>query len=336
MTTAKRWFLGVCGAALAGAALAADWETVPRKVFWPAFTAEAIDFNQCEQSVNGVAQAADEWRIRRTFGLIPAGGNWKDHIWTIDAAATSNETTYGFLVVLKQPVVVGTLSVSPADVAEPRGSVNGGELFYVTGDVDKVPDPSMEAEWTKVKFAAPAQHLRFCALPKGTTVKALYYKDVRRRGAAQVIYLNAYKQRLQDATALAGGSCEPKAGVKNPNALPQGATWAVEGLGGAVNAESPVSYTLTWNGKQKLDGVFFYSNADAFRFLAKSASGQWVPVDFTADWDNQHAWEGWHYNFRWLSLPAAIETSALKVEITAVDGKVPWITGLATMAMLGD
>jgi hypothetical protein len=309
--------------------------------FRPAFTEEAIDFTKCLQYRDGKPSPADAWCVRRTFGLIPRNANWQHHVWEMPAVATpegwdasagaaARQTTIGFLVTLKQPVEIGTLSVSPADLEEPHGSLNGGELYYLAGDVAGTADPAKLDAWTRVAFAAPAQHLRFGTLPKGTLVKALYYQDVRKAGVAQLVYLNAYKLRLKDVTAEATGSCEPMAGVRDAAALPKGRGWSMDGEDNPPSDKAPVTYTLTWKQAQKLAGVFFYSNADQFRFLAGEKT-----IPFTADWDNMHAWEGWHYNYRWLSFPA-LETSTLRVEITAVDGKVPWITGLAAMTIIGD
>jgi len=308
--------------------------------FTPAFTEDAIDFDACRQITSGKAEPVDFWKVRRTFGLIPDSGNWKDHQLTIPAGEAGKKTTSGFLFVFKAPVQIGALSLTPADVSDPKGSVNGGELFYVPGDAKAIPDPVLDqSDWKKVTFASPAQHLRFATFPKTIAVKALYYKDVRTQGDADLIYLNAYKNRLESITSAATGSAAPASAVKDAAGLTKGQSVAFTTTE-KVSDKAPVSYSLVWKEAHKLDGVFLYSNADKFRLLAldpneKDPAVAWKPIKFTADWDNMHAWESWHFNYRWLSFPS-IETTALKVEITAVDGSTSWITGLSAITILKD
>ncbi len=310
--------------------------------FVPAFTEAAIDFDSCKTIVNGKAEAVHYWNVRRALGLIPTSENWNYNQLELAEGEKNKETTFGYLIVLKKAMEVGTLAATPANLGEGKESTNNGELFYVGGDVKEVPDVSKEAEWKKVAFDTPSQYLRFSTLPKGTTVKALYFKDVRTAGGSQLVYLHAYKNRLENVTSKATGSSEPKETVKAAAGLPKGSGWAVELKEAAL--KTPVSYTLTWDKPQKLSGVFLYSNADKFRLLtytgkeggaANAGADAWKPIEYKADWDNIHGWENWHFNYRWLSFPT-LETSALRVEVNAADGGTLWITGLGAVTVAKD
>ncbi|MCX7934098.1 MAG: hypothetical protein N3A66_02430 [Planctomycetota bacterium] len=258
-------------AAFGGEARAGEGE----KVFALAYTADDIDLANCQQIVNGKAASAEAEQVKRTLGLFPADGNWEEKVWTLGGGAAGAETVYEMLVVFKQPMAIGTIAVSPANLGDNQGSANGGEIFYLK-PAAQAADPRQAEAWQPVDFAAMAQHLRFAVLPPGVKSRALLYRDKRVAGAARLLYLHAYRQRLQDLTAAALGACEPAEGAKDVDDLPRGKGWAIEPKGG-INTKQPVRYTLIWDQRQTFVGLFLYSNAAAVKIYAhrgKSANPQ--------------------------------------------------------------
>ena len=114
------------------------------RAFAPAFAEDAIDLAQCRQYVNGKASPADPKRVNRTLGFFPADGDWEENVWEVSGGADGTETVYQFMVVFRQPVQIGTLSASPADVGS-KGSSNSGELYYLKPDEGGTPDPARQA-----------------------------------------------------------------------------------------------------------------------------------------------------------------------------------------------
>jgi hypothetical protein len=322
---------------IAGACLAQD------AAFAPAFDEATLDLAQCRQFVNGRSSPADPVRVKRAFGFGPATGNWEDNVWEIAGGVDGEATEYAFLAVFRQPVAIGALSVTPADTGA-KGSSTGGTLFYLKADASGTPDPAQPQTWAQVSFASPEQHLRFATLAPGTRTRALLFKDVRVRGPARLLYLNTYRQRLQCVTAAAEGSCEPGEGAGDPGGLLLGKGWSSSPQRNITDKE-PARYTLTWGQGQKLSGIFFYSSAEAFRFLTCDASERdpltapasaWKPLTPTAVQDNKHTFPFWAYSYHWYSFPP-VETAALRVEVTRVDrgGAAVWLN-IAAMTALGD
>ena len=330
----------ICLAFIAFAALGASAaENV--QAFAPALSADMIDLPQCRQYVNGKPAKAEPEQVERALGFLPGEGTWQKNIWEISGAADGGEAVYHFLVVFKRPVEAGTLVCSPAEGFRPtQGSINGGELHYLKDEVKEIPDPANLAAWTKAQFAFPAQHLRFATLPPGTRIKALLYKDVRMRGTAQLPYLSAFKNRLQDLTFAAAGSCDAGEPASDPDNVPLGKSWHVWRKD-EITPKTPVRYTLMWDAKRKLDGIFLFSNARQFRIFSINPQAgnpilapdeSWDPVAYKNIWDYPEALPSWH----WLEFPA-IETSALRIEVSSVIwSKDCWIQGFAAFTALGD
>jgi hypothetical protein len=158
-----------------------------QNAFDPAFGPDAIDFKQSRQLRNGKAEALDETAVRRTLGLEPAGANAEDRKWEAGKADAGAATTFEYVLVLKQPMVVGTIAVSPADFADNKGSRQGGELFYLKPGAP-VPAGTDAAAWLKLEYQPAAPLVRFAVLPAGTKTQAFLFRDVRTGGTSRLPY----------------------------------------------------------------------------------------------------------------------------------------------------
>jgi len=335
----------LCCAGVLALLFAASPPVAAEAAFAPALTEDVIDLAQCRQYVNGREAPAQPDRVKRALGFVHAGGNWEENKWEVSGGVDGEETRYDFLIVLKRPVAIGTLAVGPADFGSRVGTVNGGELFYLKADYAGRPDPARTDAWVKAEFAAPAQFMRFCTLPPATRTRALLYRDVRVRGAASPLYIAACRDRLQDVTFAALGTCYPADGSADPAGVPLGKGWSTKPPDG-ISTAHPVRFTLLWKNRQRLAGIFLCSNADDVKVLVcdsresdpmSAPDDAWKPVNVIADDDRRHKFQYWEYSNRWISF-SPVETAALRVEVGAVTrgGREFWVNGLAAMTPLGD
>ena len=136
----------LAGVAMVMLTVAAPAAFSQESAFAPAFGEEALDLPHCRQFINGQGSPANPEQVKRTFGFYPAASNWEDRVWEIAGGVDGVETTYGFLTVLKQPVGIGSLSITPADIGA-KGSSSGGQLFYlkpgVAGGARSGPDAGL-------------------------------------------------------------------------------------------------------------------------------------------------------------------------------------------------
>ncbi len=317
---------------------------VATNAFRLAYTADDLDLGACRQFINGQGANADPEEVKRALGLFPADGNWEEKVWAVGGGEAGAETVYEMLVVFKHPVAIGTIAVSPANIGDNQGSANGGELFYLKPQA-LAADPRQAEAWQQVAFGSIAQHLRFAVLPPGVKSQALLYRDKRVAGTARLLYLHAYRQRLQDLTPAAVGACEPAEGAQDVDGIPLGKGWAIEPKGG-VNAKQPVRYTLIWEQKRIFAGLFLYSNAAEVKIYAHrgkaadpqaSSAADWQEVKAVPDFVNRHVFPHWEYSYRWFTLPN-VETNALRLEIGEVvkGGNTLWVSGLACFSALGE
>lgn len=328
-------FLRLGLAFLAG--LCIGWVHAQEPLFAPAFTPEAVDFEQSKQFVNGQAAPADPLRIKKVLGFADSKANGQEQLWEAEAAEGRAENEYRFLIVLKAPVAVGSLAIHAADW-NGEGSRSGGEVFCLKPDVQGVPDALQPEGWIAVEFASAQPFLRFAALPPGLSTRAFLYNDVRASGPAQLGYWRFYKHRMASLTPLARGFSDSTSDAQDPDALPKGAGWSGGKRAKKLSAQDPAWAVLAWEVPHPIAGVFLYSNATVQRIQrlkpdvqthpAIAPDDDWEAVQPIEDAAVTHGFQHWAFSYRWCSFAPA-PTRALRVTIEAVDrgGPEPWING---------
>ena len=308
------------------------------KAFEPAFGPEQIDFAQTKQFVGDVAAEADPERVQKALGFYAAGGNWEQKKWDLGKTTQAGTTVFQYLLVLKQPVEVGSMCACPADLGSYKGSQNNGEVWYLKAGaaVPQGKSPADDAQWIKVEFG-PGQPpgMRFFVFPPGTRTQAFVYKDIRVAGQSAIDYWRFYKRRLCNlAPAATGYSC---AGG-DPETVPNGLSWEVK----QADAKTPAWYILAWDTPQPLSGVFLYSSVTKYQFFAYTGGAKgnpaiapetdWEPLKPAIEEDNTHSFPQYKYYYRWLGLGGA-PTRALKLQVLSSDGRA-WVSGFGAFADL--
>ncbi len=319
--------------------------------FSPAFTADKIDMAQTRTFLNGTAQAADAAKVTRALGLNAPAGNWEEGRWDAGKVTTTDATTFEYLLVLKEPVTVGTMAIDLPDYPDNGGSRNGGELFYLKDSVSGAPNPADAAQWTKLEFVGVQPFLRFGILPAGIKSRAFVYRDIRTAGFSSISHWNFYASRLGNITGQGKGFASGGRSSADPAGLLRGDGWSTASSApGAtkpapINDKNPGWYILAWDKPQNIGGVFFSSNANAYavyRFKADatadpafSTARDWEKIDAAAVRECKHQFQWWYYFTRWVTLPAGA-TKAIKIEFTTHEGGTGWISGLGSFVDIKD
>ena len=316
------------------------------KIFQPAFEADAIDFAQTRQFLNGAAAAADAEKVKRALGLAPTA-NAEENQWLIAADKAKAESTYHFLLVLKEPVAVGTICANEANMGANKGSRNGGEVYYLNADAGAAPDINDAKQWTKIDFAPVQPFLRFATLPPALKARAFLYMDVRSGGAAMLTYWRFYKKRLFSVTPTSRGFSDSAKADQDPDAIAKGESWNSGTRTRKITEKDPAWCVIAWEKPQALSGLFLFSNSSAFklqRYKGNAGSNpavapeqDWEPVDYAVDSAAMHNFQYWAYSCRWLSF-APVTTAALRIQLGAVErgGAESWISGLGAFIDLKD
>ena len=355
MNSRKRTkFLLPAFAILASAAFLLSTWAEPRPTgdaFTLAFSADKIDMTLTRTSLNGKATPGDAAIVSRTLGLTSPDGNWEENRWEAGKVGVDAETTFDYLVVLKEPVTVGTVAIEPADFSTNTGSRNGGEVFYLKDNVSAAPNPVDQAQWNKIEFTGVQQLLRSAALPPGTKTRAFLYRDVRTAGSSSLAHWNFYRARLADLTFSAKGYCAGGASAGDPDGIARGTGWSSLAAGKtkskntAPTPKNPTWYVLAWDKPQDIAGLFFSSNITAFNVYrmkgdvaanpALAPAQDWEKIDAAAVRECTHKFKWWGYFTRWVNLPAGA-TRAVKIEITGSNGNDAWISGFGSFIDLKD
>jgi hypothetical protein len=313
-------------------------------VFEPAFTPGDIDWAHTRQFVDGQPAEPDAARVKKALGFA-AAANWEESKWEIAAATDGKEHVHQFLIALKSPVAIGSITANAADPDEPKGSRNGGVVSYLKPGAAIPADPREAAPWIAVEFKGPQPHLRTAALPPNTKTQALLYTDIRVANAAQLIYFRVHKARLFNMTPQGSGFAEGPVDASGPT---RGAGWSTRRLEKhGVTEQSPTSYILAWDGERAIDGLFLYSNAAKFKLArydgdpavspALAPVAAWKPLPFTVEGDHEHGFDYWAFRYRWLGT-RGLKTRGIKIDLLTVErgGTDVWIAGLAAVTDLHD
>ncbi len=320
--------------------------TYPRG-FAPAFTADHIDMNLTQQFRDGKPAPADPAQVACALSLTPPEGNFEQARWEAGKIANGENATFDYLLVLKAPTPVGTISIEPPNYGDNAGSRNGGELYILKESVAAAPNAADPAQWTKIEFPGIQPFQRFAVLPPNSKPRAFLYRDIRNAGASTVTHWNFHTNRLANVTALAKVYGNPNG--TDPDGILRGTGWTsfatspTRTKAPPHNAKNPAWYILSWDKPQDLTGLFFSSSATAitvYRFKgdasvnpALAPSSDWEAVDPAAVRECKHQFQWWAYFTRWVDLPPA-PTRAIKIEITACDGSFAWINAIGSMINL--
>jgi len=342
MQTRRRTWLTVMGMVL-GVAASAWGQAV---TFESPFTAEQIDLPQCRQFRNGVASNAVPETVKTILGFNPTGVNREPIKWSAGQVADGKETTFDYLVVLKQEVDVGSVWVDVADETY-KGSKNNGEVWYLKKGVAGTPDPAKADQWVKVSFGTFVSWGRAATLPVGVKSRAFLYRDIRVGGTSIVDHWRWFRARLFSVTPDSSGIAAPLMKADDPDRLVRGEWWTVRlgADGTAISAKNPASGILMWAKPQKLTGFSFRSNARDFiiQVLSPGEKGEpaaapeasWITVKPTAEHTDRHdnGW-GWACSYRWISI-APTEARAVRFCVTTMDsGKEAWLHGIGAFVDL--
>ncbi|MCY3024349.1 MAG: hypothetical protein NTW87_35685, partial [Planctomycetota bacterium] len=313
------------------------------KVFEPAFGPEQVAFDLTKQMAGatpslacGAASAADPERVSKALGIYTGGTNWEEKKWEAGKVTQAGTTVFQYLLVLKQPVEVGSMCACPADLGTYKGSQNNGDVFYLKPGAAMPPNPADDAQWVKAEFG-PGQPpgMRFFVFPPGTKTQAFLYRDVRVAGQATLDYWRFYKRRLSNMAPAATGYSSAGG---DPDTVPNGQSWEVK----QPDAKAPAWYILAWDQAQALSGVFLYSSVTKYQLFAYKGNPRGNPaIAPETDWElltpaveenNTHSFPNYKYFYRWLGLAGAT-TRAIKLQVLTSDGRA-WVSGLATLVDL--
>jgi hypothetical protein len=322
----------------------------PAPAFAPAFSAEQIDFTLTRQWRDATSVPVEQARVLKTLGLQEHKASWEELKWEGGTAAGGGTpTTFRYLLVLKAPVAVGAMCATPAEEGK-KHSLNGGEVWYLKPGAVMPPNPEDPVQWVKVIFPPAQPLLRFAALPPNTKSQAFLYKDVRTGGASCLDYWHFYARRVWNMTPTGMGYAPGGEAATEADAVPRGAAWSsFDADSGrkqplAVSKTNPATFILAWETEQTLAGIFLRSSATEVKWFAYTGDARtnpgiapasaWQPLPIAGEEINTHQFTGWKCTYRWISLPA-VKTRALKLQITACDGKQVWINGLGVFSDLG-
>ncbi len=322
-------------------------------LFAAAFDFEAVDLAGTKQTQDGKEVPLAGEQLKRTLGLTANEGDFEKDRLELGATApvAPVRSAYELVLTLKAATAIGSVGVTPADGRD-KGSVNEGELWYLKADAPMPPDPKNAAQWVAVNFGEAQPFLRFATLPPGTSTRAFLYRDVRSEGRPALDYLHFYKGRMENLTLSADPYCEGGVFGSGADSLVEGKFWQnywpEDGRAARVkiSEKNPTWVVLSWDRPRKLEGIFLRSNAEKFTIQAYRGEANmnpsiapakaWQKVEGISERATKHTTGNnqWFQN-HWITFPA-IETQAIRVEITEVQGNYGWIHGLAAMGNLND
>lgn len=309
----------------------------------PAFPAEAIDVAACRVYAGGKPSPVDEAAMRRCLGFADDGANFASGAWTATSPTPNDATDFAFLVVLRQPVAVGTICIQRADTGAEKLSLTGGSLAMLKAGVAGAPDPAVEGQWQALEFADPQPALRTAVLPPGTTTRAFLYRDRRARGDCGLNHWRILARRLGNLAPFASVTSAQTREDADAGSLVSGGGWGGRELGKGEQG----SLVVAWDQPQPIGALLFYSNlADPRleRFTGPPGTppevapdSAWVEFAAKPARDLPHHYQWWSAWYRWYEAARPEPTRAIRIRFTGVGkgDKKPWINGLAAFTDLG-
>jgi hypothetical protein len=278
-----------------------------------------LDLELTRQFRDGEAETVDPLKLRRTLGLHPTAAPWG-----FVAPAAETPVEFGYLLVFKAPLPLGTMDVA---VNETQGS-SDLKVWALRANVTTDPNPADKGQWTLIER-------RQVFAPQFRT-RALFLSEHRRRSRSSLAHWMLLKPRMHSLTTEAVGIAERAPFGSHPNSIPQGQSWTNTGHDpnpgapkqyqrGPVSSALPSWYILSWDQPRTLDGLLLNCNADNFslsvyrgdprRNPGLATADDWRPIEFTI----QQQSGGGRGNESTTRLIAfrSVTTAAIKLEITA-------------------
>ncbi len=339
-----------CGVVLAAGAAGGD-------AFSPAFPFSIVDLELTRTLVDGEALDVDPNRVARTLGfdeVAPRLDRWSDReseVWRLGAASGDAATEFGALLVLKEPVAIGSVALGAETLDHRLGDAMPplGRLWYWRPGATDVPDPDRADFWVPVEFAPGQPFVRFAPLPPGTTTRGFLYRETRPSGEAWVRHWRFYERRLFNVMPAARVSGEFQARGADPRNLLRGGTWRSGYMPTAPSREHPIQLTVMWDQPLDIRGLFFVSDAREYELVAfagpedvdpgVTGDDRWKPLSVRLVKDHHH---GRHRHFyRWLAVRDAPAGAAIRLNVFGASGNFgdeynTWVAGLGAFIDLGD
>lgn len=299
----------------------------------------AADFNldQCKSWRDNDATPAPRDALMQSLGLTRREGPK----WT--AGRADAETTWRYLVVLRQETPLGTLFCrGPQSARILKPGIKG------------VPDPARAADWIALDAPPRQSAARTITLPPDTKTRAVLLSDRRQANeTSQLAALRLFRERLHNETPFALAYADREYLPPNAQLAPHPAANLTRGLGHWVNVGKdntgfipapPVSeihpswFLLSWPTERVLSGVWLDSSAEDVKVETFTGPAHVNPRAATPDeWRRvRGVKEKVEKDSRWITFEEPLRTRGLRLVFhKSAEGAVVKVNGLHVFSDCG-
>lgn len=289
----------------------------------PLLTREQIDVANCRVLHNGKAGELDVPRMFYALGVAPVV-DAPYRLWTAGSVAGELQTadTFHYIVTFKQPITVGSVLASAAQVA------------VLKPDAPFPGDPGNPAHWASVPLSTSGQ-VQLMPFDAAVQTRALLFTDLRKSGQSTLGPVRIYSERFVNVAPVAGARAktEYQAPTNLNNVLHRAidpahakGSWLSTGPNTNGNIPSPAIsdvhsqwYILAWDEPHTLSGLYIQDNfSDVKIDVFTPGGGNLTPlagVESEWTWLKPAQFTSTNLQGRWIAFAKPMQTTGVRFRI---------------------